>query len=31
LVTDAYSKKVVGYDLSDNLGVEGALKALKGL
>lgn len=29
LVTDAYSKKVVGYDLSDNLGVDGAIKALK--
>jgi transposase InsO family protein len=29
LVTDAYSKKVVGYDLSNNLGVDGALRALK--
>ncbi len=29
LVTDAYSKKIVGYNLSDNLGTEGALKALK--
>jgi putative transposase len=29
LVTDAYSKKVVGYDLSDNLGVEGTLRALR--
>jgi transposase InsO family protein len=29
LVTDAYSKKVVGYDLSNTLGVEGTLRALK--
>ncbi|WP_430821970.1 IS3 family transposase [Carboxylicivirga caseinilyticus] len=29
LITDAYSKKIVGYNLSDNLNVEGALDALK--
>lgn len=29
LVTDAYSKKIVGYDLSNNLGTDGSLKALK--
>ncbi len=29
LITDAYSKKIVGYNLSDNLSVEGALDALK--
>lgn len=29
LVTDAYSKKIVGYNLSDSLNVEGALDALK--
>lgn len=29
LVTDAYSKKVVGYDLSESLNTEGALRALK--
>lgn len=28
LVTDAYSKKIMGYDLSDNLAVEGSLRAL---
>jgi len=28
-VTDAYSKKIVGYNLSDNLGIEGPLKALR--
>ncbi len=28
LITDAYSKKIVGYDLSDNLGTQGALTAL---
>ena len=29
LITDAYSKKVVGYDMSSNLSVEGTLSALK--
>ena len=29
LVTDAYSKKIVGYDLSSSLSAEGALRALK--
>ena len=29
LVTDAYSKKIMGYDLSDSLAVEGSLRALK--
>ena len=29
LVTDAYSKKIMGYNLSDNLKVESTLKALK--
>lgn len=29
LVTDVYSKKVVGYDLSNSLSVEGTLRALK--
>ncbi len=29
LVTDAYSKKIVGYDLSDSLGTEGSIRALK--
>lgn len=29
LITDAYSKKIVGYDLSDSLKVGQALKALK--
>jgi len=29
LVTDAYSKKVVGHDLSNSLGVEGTKRALK--
>ena len=28
LVTDAYSKKIVGYDLSDSLATEGTLRAL---
>lgn len=28
LVTDAYSKKIMGYDLSDSLSAEGALRAL---
>lgn len=29
LVTDAYSKKIMGYDLSDSLGTEGSLRALR--
>ena len=29
LVTDAYSKKIVGYDLSSSLSSDGALRALK--
>jgi putative transposase len=29
LVTDAYSKKIVGHDLSDSLATEGTLRALK--
>jgi len=29
LVTDTYSKKIVGYDLSTSLGADGAIKALK--
>lgn len=29
LITDLYSRKIVGYDLSVSLGVEGALRALK--
>lgn len=29
LITDVYSKKVVGYDLSNSLSVEGTLRALK--
>lgn len=29
LITDAYSKKIVGYDLSDSLSVQGVLRALK--
>lgn len=29
LVTDAYSKKIVGYDLSENLGAESAVRAMK--
>jgi putative transposase len=29
LVTDAYSKKIVGYDLSSSLSAEGVLRALK--
>jgi len=28
LITDAYSKKIVGYDLSDSLSTEGAIRAL---
>jgi putative transposase len=29
LVTDAYSKKIMGYDLSDSLATEGTLRALR--
>lgn len=29
LVTDAYSKRIMGYNLSDNLKTEGAIKALQ--
>ncbi|MFB6344096.1 IS3 family transposase [Saccharicrinis sp. FJH62] len=29
LVTDAYSKKIMGYDLSDSLAAEGSVRALK--
>lgn len=29
LVTDAYSKKIMGYNLSDSLGAQGAVDALK--
>lgn len=29
LVTDAYSKKIVGLDLSESLSAEGAIRALK--
>lgn len=29
LITDAYSKKIVGFDLSDSLNIEGVLKALR--
>ncbi len=29
LITDAYSKKIVGYDVSDSLATESALRALK--
>ena len=29
LVTDAYSKKIVGHDLSDSLSADGAIRALK--
>jgi len=29
LITDLYSRKIVGYDLNVSLGVEGALRALK--
>jgi len=29
LVTDAYSKKIMGYDVSDSLATEGSLRALK--
>ena len=29
LITDTYSKKIVGYDLSESLGTAGAIRALK--
>jgi putative transposase len=29
LITDAYSKKIVGYNISDSLNVSGSLKALE--
>nr|WP_294871585.1 DDE-type integrase/transposase/recombinase [uncultured Pedobacter sp.] len=29
LVTDAYSKTIVGYDVSDSLGMDGSIKVLK--
>lgn len=29
LITDAYSRKIIGWSLSDNMGIESALKALK--
>ena len=29
LITDTYSKKIVGYDLSTSLGADGAIRALK--
>lgn len=29
LLTDAYSRKIVGYDLSKSLGIEGSLRSLK--
>lgn len=29
LIKDAYSKKIVGYDLSDSLSAEGTIRALK--
>lgn len=29
LITDAYSKKIVGYDLSDSLNADGPIRALK--
>lgn len=29
LITDAYSPKIVGYDLSDNCSVQGGIRALK--
>ncbi|CEN52088.1 ISO-S3 31 kDa protein (fragment) [Capnocytophaga canimorsus] len=29
LITDAYSKKIVGYDVSDSLASTSSLKALK--
>ena len=29
MITDAYSKKIVGYDVSNSLGVDGSLRALR--
>lgn len=29
LITDAYSRKIVGWELSDNLGIQSAMKALQ--
>jgi putative transposase len=29
LITDAYSKQIVGYDVSDSLNVSGSLRALE--
>ncbi len=29
LVTDAYSRKIIGYKLSDNINVENVVQALK--
>ena len=29
LITDAYSRKIVGYDISDSLSLEGCLRAVK--
>lgn len=29
LITDVFSRKVIGYDISDSLGAEGSLRALK--
>jgi len=29
LITDLYSRKIVGYDVSDSLGIDGSLRALK--
>lgn len=29
MITDAYSRKIVGYDLSDSLAMDGAIRALK--
>lgn len=29
LITDAYSRKIVGWELSDNLGLSGAIKSLR--
>ena len=29
LITDAYSKKIMGYDVSDSLAVDGSIRALK--
>lgn len=29
MITDAYSRKIVGYDVSDSLAIDGAIRALK--